>query len=57
MIEIDHVLPQDPAKVPLIEHKHMVGTLGPGRFHPPLSDRVGPGSSERGANLLDSEPL
>ena len=57
MIEIDHVLAQHPAQVALIEDKHMIQTLGPGRPHPPLSDRIGARRSEGCADLLDSESL
>ena len=55
MIERGDILTQDPAQLALIEDEHVVQTLGSGRSHPALCDRVGPGGSERRADLGDSE--
>jgi hypothetical protein len=43
--------------VALIEDEHVIQTLGPGRPHPSLSDRVGARRSEGRADLLDAESL
>ncbi len=56
MIEIVDILSQDPAQMALIEDEHVIQTLGSGRSHPELGDRVGLGRSVRGSNLLDGEP-
>jgi hypothetical protein len=57
MIEIGHILAEDPAQVAFIEDRHVIQTLGPGRFYPSLGDRIRARRSEGCADLPDAEPL
>ncbi len=57
VIEIVDILGQDPAQVAFIEDEHVIQTLGSGRSHPPLGNRVRLGCFERCTDLPDAEPL